>query len=85
MAYGPQKITGTMPFRHHKDDAAWIDSQLSLLGVSDRAQVAQAYGKAYQASEDCHDIEYQKAGAARKEANHRLRKYINKKIAESNG
>ena len=82
MAYGQQKITGAMPFRYHKDDAAWIDSQLSLLGVSERAQVAAAYGRAYQASEDCHEIDYQKAGAARYEANSRLRKYINKKVAK---
>jgi bisphosphoglycerate-dependent phosphoglycerate mutase len=45
MAYGPQKITGTMPFRYHKDDAAWIDAQLSLLGAAERAKVASAYGK----------------------------------------
>jgi len=81
MAYGQQKITGAMPLRYHKDDAAWIDSQLSLLGVSERAQVASAYGRAYQAAEDGHDIEYQKAGFARMEANSRLRKYINKKVA----
>ena len=83
MAYGPQKITGTMPFRYHKDDAAWIDAQLSLLGSAERAQVASAYGKAYQQTEDCHDVDYQKAGAARYEANSRLRKYINKKVANA--
>lgn len=81
MAYGQQKITGAMPFRHHKDDAVWIDAQLSHLGVSERAQVAAAYGKVYRAAEDAHDIEYQKAGVARYEANSRLRKYINKKVA----
>lgn len=81
MAYGQQKITGAMPFRHHKDDATWIDTQLSQLGVSERAQVAAAYGRAYQVAEDCHEIEYQKAGIARMEANSRLRKYINKKVA----
>lgn len=83
MAYGKPKITGTMPFKYHADDAAWIDEQLSLLGVSERAQVASAYGKAYQASEDCHEVEYQKAGFARAEANSRLRKYINKKVANN--
>lgn len=81
MAYCQQKITGAMPFRHHKDDATWIDAQLSQLGVSERAQVAAAYGKAYQAAENEHDVEYQKAGLARMEANSRLRKYINKKVA----
>lgn len=83
MAYGKQKITGTMPFRYHKDDAAWIDAQLSLLDFGDRAKISAAYGKAYQEAEDGHDIEYQKAGFARMEANSRLRKYINKKVAHS--
>jgi len=81
MAYGKQKITGIMPFRYHQDDAEWINEQLSILSLSERAQVSAAYGRAYQAAEDCHDIEYQKAGVARFEANSRLRKFINKKVA----
>lgn len=81
MAYGQQKITGTMPFRYHKDDAAWIDSHLSLLDFEERAKISVAYGKAYQEAEDGHEIEYQKAGVAREKANSRLRRYINKKVA----
>lgn len=79
MAYGKQKITGTMPFRHCADDAQWIDEQLSRLSSSERAQVAAAYGNAYQQAEDVQDVEHMKVGKARFEANTRLRKYIIKK------
>lgn len=83
MAYGKPKITGTMPFRYSPDDAVWIDQQLSMLSVHERAQVCSAYGKAYQEAEDLCAIEYQKEGKARYEANTRLRKFINKKVALS--
>lgn len=72
-----------MPFRYHKDDAAWIDEQLSFLGAVERAQIANAYGKAYQECEDAHEVEYQKSGSARYAANSRLRKFINKKLADN--
>lgn len=82
MAYGKPKITGAMPYKYCADDAQWIDSQLSMLDPGLRAQVAMAYAKAYVEEEQIHDVEYQKTGVARFAANTRLRKFINKKIAE---
>lgn len=80
MAYTPRKrITGTMPFRHHPDDAQWIDEQLCHLDTATRAQVAAAYGKAYQESCDLEPIAHQKDGVARRLANTRLRVFINKR------
>lgn len=83
MAYGKPKITGAMPYKYCADDAQWIDSHLSMLDPGLRAQVAMAYAKVYVEEEQLHDVEYQKTGAARFAANTRLRKFINKKIAES--
>lgn len=82
MAYGKPKITGTMPFRYCADDAQWIDEQLSLLGISNRAEIAAAYGRAFQCAEDAEDVDHKKLGAARFVANTRLRKYINKKVCK---
>lgn len=82
MAYGKPKITGTMPYRYCADDAQWIDAQLSMFGAGMRAQVAMAYAKAYVEAEDLEPTEQKKTGVARRAANTRLRKFINKKIAQ---
>lgn len=80
MAYAPRKkITGTMPFRHHSDDAQWIDEQLSILDVETRAKVAGAYGRAYLEACDCEPLEHKKEGIARRLANTRLRIFTDKR------
>lgn len=80
MAYTPRKkITGTMPYRHHADDAQWIDEMLSMFDPGLRAQVSAAYGNAYREAEDLEPVEHRKAGVARRLANTRLRVFVEKK------
>lgn len=80
MAYNQRKITGVMPFAYSKDDAQWIDERLSILGITERSVVANAYGKAYREAEDLEPVDYRKEGRGRFSANQRLLRFINKKL-----
>lgn len=71
--------------RHSKDDARWIKEQLDRLPYRYRKQAEEGYSDAYQAAHDAEPVDHKKENAARRAANARLRKYVDKVLAMLEG
>ena len=76
---------GQMPANYHPDDAQYIDGKLSMISIEERGKLCSAYAKCYQNAYAAEPNEVRKDGKARREANTRLREYINKKFLRKMG
>lgn len=61
---------------YHPDDKKWIVQQLARLPFNYRETAMLGYDRVYRETHDATPLEHQKDGAARREANTRLRLYI---------
>lgn len=68
------------PDKCHKHDSVWADELIDTLPKELQLRVCVAYCEAYQAALDAEPIDHKKEGAARVEANTRLRKFVGKHI-----
>lgn len=73
---GNMFVKTVMPTVYVREDAAWIQEQLSALPHSARGTIAHKYAEAYQTAWDEEPVSYRQENAARKAANQRLRLYM---------
>ena len=83
--YGRKLSGDQMPANYHPDDAQYIDGKLSMIGIEERGKLCSAYAKCYRDAYNAEPNEVRKDGKARREANTRLREYINKKFLRKMG
>ena len=83
--YGRKPSGGRMPANYHPDDAQYIDGKLSMVGIEERGKLCSAYAKCYRDAYTAEPNEVRKDGKARREANTRLREYINRKFLRKMG
>ena len=92
--YNRKLSGGQMPANYHPDDAIYIDGKLSMIGyehngkkygIEERGKLCSAYAKCYRDAYAAEPNEVRKDGKARREANTRLREYINKKFLRKMG
>ena len=74
-----------LPKRHFSHDTKWIAEQLSKLNPAVRDKVSRRYSDVYGAIYDDTAIDYQKDGFARREANTRLRIFVDRFGASARG
>lgn len=67
--------------RHSSEDAKWIRQQLERIPPRYRQQAMDGYSEAYKSAYDAEPVEHRKENAARRAANERLRKYVEKVLA----
>lgn len=67
-----------MPHNFFPADRKWIHEQLSMLTAKTRVKIAEAYNDAYLQALDNDSNENTRTTSARREANTRLRLYVNK-------
>lgn len=70
-----------LPARYHKDDQKWIEEQLKKLPPFALDTAIKGYEKVFAESYDNEPIAYKKENKARRDANTRLREYVEKIIA----
>lgn len=75
---------GQMPSYHHPDDAKIVSARLAMLNPALRAQVCDAYAKAYREAWEAEPVQHKKHNKARFAANSRLRIFIAKRFAVFN-
>ena len=85
IGYSNKLSGGQMPANHHPDDAIYIDGKLSMISIEERGKLCAAYAKCYRDAYAAEPNEVRKDGKARREANTRLREYINKKFLRKMG
>ena len=85
IGYSKKLSGGQMPASYHPDDAQYIDGKLSMVGIEERGKLCPAYAKCYRDAYAAEPNEVRKDGKARREANTRLREYINKKFLRKMG
>jgi len=61
---------------HHPDDKKWIKEQLKKLPKEYRQRAMHGYDKVFREVFDATPLVHQKASEARREANTRLRRYV---------
>ena len=83
--YNRKLSGGQMPANYHHDDAQYIDGKLSMIGIEERGKLCYAYAKCYRDAYAAEPNEVRKDGKARREANTRLREYINRKFLRKMG
>lgn len=66
----------TLPKHHHPHDSKWIVEQLARLPPAYRERATKAYSEVYEQVYVSVPLRHQKHGEARREANTRLREYI---------
>ena len=74
-----------LPKRHFSHDKTWIAEQLGKLNPAVRDKVVRRYSEVYEATYDESVVSYQKDGFARREANTRLRIFVDKFGASARG
>lgn len=72
----PDYLSAVMPAVFVQEDGKWIQEQLNGLPVSMRHKVAAQYAAVYQAAFDAESMPYRQQNAGRREANTRLRLYV---------
>ena len=70
-----------LPKRYHPDDQKWIEEQLKKLPTIALHRAIEGYEKVFAESYDNEPITYKKENKARRDANTRLREYVEKIIA----
>ena len=83
--YNRKLSGGQMPANYYQDDAQYIDDKLSMVSIEERGKLCAAYAKCYRDAYAAEPNEVRKDGKARREANTRLREYINKKFVRKMG
>ena len=77
---------GPMPNRYHKDDENYIKQQLMRLPTNIlRAKCAQLYSQMFIKTHESEEVSYKKDNSARREANTRLRVFIDKQLPYMQG
>ena len=66
----------------HKLDQPWIKQQLSLLPIENRKAAIEGYKRVFREAYDAEPIDHMKSNKARRAANTRLRKYVEKILAK---
>ncbi|PQQ22996.1 hypothetical protein [Photorhabdus hindustanensis] len=74
-----------MPSNFFRDDEKWIREMLLQLDPSTRGKITVRYAEVYQAAWDEEPISYRKDNTARRHANIRLREFVRKYAAFSQG
>ncbi len=72
----PDYLSVVMPAFYVQEDGKWIQEQLNGLPASMRHKVATQYAEVYQAAFDAEPTPYRQQNAGRREANTRLRLYV---------
>ena len=67
-----------LPERCHPDDQKWIEEQLKKLPLFALRRAIDGYDKVFSESYDNEPIAYKKENKARRDANTRLREYVEK-------
>lgn len=67
-----------MPAIFHPHDTKWISDQLSKASSAAREKAVEGYETVYRSALDDEPVEHKKENAARREANTRLRVFIEK-------
>ena len=70
-----------LPERYHPHDKKWIEEQLKKLPPFALRRAIEGYDKVFSESYNNEPIEYKKENKARRDANTRLREYVEKIIA----
>lgn len=70
-----------LPKHHHPHDSKWIAEQLIKLPPDYREHATKAYSDVYERVYSSVPLRHQKHGEARREANTRLRKYIERVLS----
>lgn len=60
----------------HKLDVRWIKEQMNRLPIQYKQKAREGYERAWQEAYDLEPVEHKKAGAARRAANIRLRRFV---------
>ncbi|EIA3425203.1 hypothetical protein K7E13_004922 [Salmonella enterica] len=74
-----------MPEHYLTDDENWIQEQLLQLDPTTRVKIARKYAEAYLAAWDKEPVPFRKDNKARRNANTRLRVYVQKYARASRG
>lgn len=74
-----------LPAVHYVADAEWIQEQLQRLRPSVRLKIALKYAEVYQEAFESEEVTYRQENKARREANTRLRLFVNRYAAASEG
>lgn len=74
-----------LPRRHFPHDTKWIAEQLARLNPAVRDKVSRRYSDVYATTYDDSVVSYQKDGLSRREANTRLREFVDKFGASARG
>ncbi|MEC5343684.1 hypothetical protein ABRZ24_13875 [Brenneria populi] len=69
-------VKPVMPVAYCREDAAWIQETLRQLPTAQRVKIAHAYAEAYQTAFDAEPVSYRQENAGRREANTRLRLFV---------
>lgn len=70
--------------KHHPHDFKWICEQIARLPVHLQPRAEAGYSLVYQEAHDAEPVEHKKENAARFAANTRLRKFVEKVLAQVN-
>lgn len=65
-----------LPRNHHKEDAKWLESQLTILRPQHQIQARAAYSDIYSTAYSNEQVTHKKLNSARREANIRMRKFV---------
>lgn len=80
-----QQIRTVMPEHYLTDDESWIQEQLLQLDPTTRVKIARKYAEAYLEAWDKEPVPFRKDNKARRNANTRLRVYVQKYARASRG
>lgn len=78
-------VKPVMPVAYCREDGAWIQETLGKLPRGQREKIAHAYAESYQAAYDAEPVSYRKENAGRREANTRLRLYVERYARANQG
>ena len=73
-----------MPVERYPEDDEWIDGRLAYLNDEDRDKVCNAYSKSFVDAQSFDPTSHKKTNVGRYEANTRLRKFIERRLAVFN-
>lgn len=66
----------------HKLDVKWIQEQMNRLPIQYKQKAREGYERTWQEAFDLEPVEHKKAGAARRAANIRLRRFVERVIMQ---
>ena len=78
--YGKPKVT--LPVWHSEKDAQWLTEHLLKLHPQNRITACTGYSQAYREAFESQSVEFKKENSARKAANTRMRKFVDKCLSK---